>query len=43
MSGVSRLVLAENKGLEVPTNEDLKEEGVASKKESSEKVGEEKK
>ena len=27
MSGVKRLVLNENGGLEVPTNEDLKEEG----------------
>ncbi len=30
MSGVHRLVLAENKGQAQPTNEDLKEEGIGS-------------
>jgi len=30
MSGVSRIVLAENKGLAPVTNEDLREEGVGS-------------
>lgn len=29
MSGVSRLVLKDNKGLAQPTNETLKEEGIA--------------
>jgi hypothetical protein len=43
MSGVKNLVQAENKGLEQVTNENLKEDGVASKTEQSEKYGEEKK
>ena len=30
MSGIRRIVLAENKGLVQPTNEDLREEGVGS-------------
>jgi hypothetical protein len=42
MSGVKNLVMAENKGLKQPTNEDLKENGVASSSEQSEKYGEEK-
>lgn len=38
MSGVKRLVLADNGGTSVPTNDDLREEGVgsASKEDSSE-------
>lgn len=43
MSGAKRLAQAEYKGLKQITNEDLREEGVASKKEQSEKYGEEKK
>jgi hypothetical protein len=43
MSGVHKLAAAERKGLTQVTNEDLKEEGVASKKEASEKYEEEKK
>ncbi len=42
MSGAKRLAQAESKGLEVPTNEDLREQGVADPKEQSEKYGEEK-
>lgn len=42
MSGVKKLVQAENKGKKQVTNEDLKQDGVASKKESSEKYGQEK-
>ena len=41
MSGVKRLAQAESKGLEQVTNENLKENGVASSKESKEKYGEE--
>lgn len=42
MSGAKRLAQAESKGLKQVTNEDLKDEGVASKVEQSEKYGEEK-
>jgi len=42
MSGVERLAQAESKGLKVITNEDLKDDGIASKSEQSEKYGEEK-
>ena len=41
--GVKAYVLAESKGLEVPTNEELREEGTASTTETKEKYGEEKK
>ena len=34
MSGVHRLAAAENKGLSQPTNEQLKEEGIAGNDES---------
>ena len=43
MSGVKRLAQAENKGKKQVTNADLKETGVASKKEQTEKYGQEKK
>lgn len=42
MSGVKNLAAAENKGLEQVTNEDLRENGVASSKEQGEGYGEEK-
>jgi hypothetical protein len=42
-SGVHRLAAAERKGTTEPTNQDLKENGVASKKEQGEKYGKEKK
>lgn len=42
MSGVMRKALAETKGLEMPTNEDLKDDGTCSPTEMSEKYGEEK-
>jgi hypothetical protein len=40
--GVKKYVQAENKGMEQVTNEDLKDDGIASKSEQSEKYGEEK-
>ena len=43
MSGVKRLAYAELKGKKQVTNADLKETGVAKKKEQTEKYGEEKK
>jgi hypothetical protein len=43
MSGVHRLEAAEEEGLKEVTNTELKEGGVYSEKESSEKYGEEKK
>jgi hypothetical protein len=42
MSGVKRLEIVEVKGKEEVTNEDLKECGIYSASESSEKYGEEK-
>ena len=42
MSGAKRLAQAESKGLEQVTNEDLRENGVASSQEQSESYGEEK-
>ncbi len=42
MSGVQRLVLANSKGLEVPTNEELREEGVATEEEKKETTEEKK-
>lgn len=42
MSGVKNLAQAESKGKEPITNEKLKENGIASKSEQSEKYGEEK-
>ncbi len=42
MSGVRNLVMAESKGLAIPTNEDLKDDGVYSPSEASEEYGEEK-
>jgi hypothetical protein len=41
-SGVFRKAAAEKRGLEQVTNEDLKDDGIASKSEMSEKYGEEK-
>ena len=43
MSGVQNQVQAENQGLTQPTNAQLKENGIASKTEQSEKYGQEKK
>lgn len=42
MSGVKSKVMAESKGLEQPTNEDLRDDGVSTPSEMSEKYGEEK-
>lgn len=41
--GVKALILAESKGKKQPTNEDYKDEAIASSKEVSEKYGEENK
>ena len=42
MSGVKTKALAESKGLEQVTNEDLKGDGISTPSEMSEKYGEEK-
>lgn len=42
MSGVMRKAIAEVKGKEIVTNEDLKDDGVSTPSEMSEKYGEEK-
>jgi hypothetical protein len=42
MSGVKRKAMAETRGMKQITNEDLKDDGIGTKSEQSEKYGEEK-
>lgn len=42
MSGVKNKIMAESKGLEQPTNQDYRDDGVSTPTEMAEKYGEEK-